>query len=129
VQTAVATSWSRWASAGSRYQDEKQRVLDLVIDRIAHRLPSIRGAVTMTDISTPLTYWRYTRAWQGAYEGWYPTAEHAREHPAKTIGHLRGLHLAGQWVEPGGGVPTALWSGRQVIQLLCNEAGHRFVAA
>ncbi len=34
--------------------------------------------------------------------------------------------MAGQWVEPGGGVPTALMSGRQVVQLLCAESHREF---
>jgi phytoene dehydrogenase-like protein len=34
--------------------------------------------------------------------------------------------MAGQWVEPGGGVPTAIISGRQVIQLVCHDEGRLF---
>ena len=35
--------------------------------------------------------------------------------------------MAGQWVEPGGGVPLALMSGRQAVQLMCHDAGRPFV--
>ena len=34
----------------------------------------------------------------------------------------------GQWVEPGGGVPTAINSARQAVQLLCAELQRPFVA-
>jgi hypothetical protein len=36
--------------------------------------------------------------------------------------------VAGQWVEPGGGVPTVVMSGRQVVELMCHDAGEPFVA-
>jgi phytoene dehydrogenase-like protein len=29
--------------------------------------------------------------------------------------------MAGQWVEPGGGLPTAILSGRNVTQIICRE--------
>jgi len=29
--------------------------------------------------------------------------------------------MAGQWVEPGGGVPTAIMSGRHVAEIICAE--------
>jgi phytoene dehydrogenase-like protein len=45
---------------------------------------------------------------------------------AKTLGDLRGFYMAGQWVEPGGGVPTAILSGRQAAQLACAERGLAF---
>jgi phytoene dehydrogenase-like protein len=36
--------------------------------------------------------------------------------------------MAGQWVEPGGGVPMAVMSGRQVVQLICADDERPFVA-
>jgi phytoene dehydrogenase-like protein len=37
--------------------------------------------------------------------------------------------MAGQWVNPGGGMPTAVVSGNHTIQLICSEDRQRFVAA
>ena len=31
------------------------------------------------------------------------------------------FYMAGQWVEPGGGVPTAIMSGRHVAEIICAE--------
>jgi phytoene dehydrogenase-like protein len=47
-------------------------------------------------------------------------------HVQKRLPGLSGFYMAGQWVEPGGGVPPALMSGRQVIQLLCEDARRGF---
>jgi len=34
--------------------------------------------------------------------------------------------MVGQWVEPGGGVPTAFISGRNLIQILCKRDKKKF---
>ena len=105
---------------------EKQRVADEVLERIADRLPEIAGRVRMIDVATPLTFWRYARSWRGAYEGWLPTPKTLRALVPKRFPMIEGLHLVGQWVQPGGGVPPTLLSGRHLVQLLCDQAGRRF---
>jgi phytoene dehydrogenase-like protein len=49
------------------------------------------------------------------------------QHVQKTLPGLDHFYMAGQWVEPGGGVPMAIQSGRQVVQLMCEAAGREFV--
>jgi phytoene dehydrogenase-like protein len=55
-----------------------------------------------------------------------PSAESMFGHVSKTLPGLAGFYMAGQWVEPGGGVPTALMSGRHVAQLICADEGMPF---
>jgi hypothetical protein len=38
----------------------------------------------------------------------------------------RSIIMAGQWVEPGGGVPTSAISARKLIKRLCKQDGQRF---
>ena len=57
----------------------------------------IADRVEMWDVATPMTFERYTGNWQG-----------------------NGL-------EPGGSVPTATMSGRDVIQIICKQAKRPFV--
>jgi phytoene dehydrogenase-like protein len=45
-----------------------------------------------------------------------PNAEGIFGHVRKKLPGPEGLYLAGQWVEPGGVVPTAVMSGRQAVQ-------------
>jgi phytoene dehydrogenase-like protein len=47
----------------------------------------------------------------------------------KTLPGLEGFYMAGQWVNPGGGMPTAVISGNQTIQLICRKDKKKFVAA
>jgi len=42
---------------------------------------------------------------------------------SKTLPGLENFYMAGQWVEPGGGVPTAAMSGRNVIRQICKQDG------
>ena len=96
--------------------------------QFAFKAPGIAADVKMTDVATPLTFWRSARSWRGAFEGWMPSADSFSQHVPKTLPGLDGFYMAGQWVEPGGGVPTALMSGRQLVQILCDAAGKPFVA-
>jgi phytoene desaturase len=127
VQVMLPTSYEWWATRGSRYATEKDAVAELALTQLDRQLPGLRAALRVTDIATPLTYWNMARSWRGAYEGWMPNADSFFSHVKKTLPELSGFYMAGQWVEPGGGVPTAINSGRQVVQLLCNDQGQTFV--
>jgi phytoene dehydrogenase-like protein len=38
------------------------------------------------------------------------------------------FYMAGQWVQPGGGIPSGAITGRQVIQVMCKRDRKPFVA-
>jgi phytoene dehydrogenase-like protein len=111
-----------------RYEGEKARVAREVIDRLEGQFPGISAGVEMIDVATPYTFWRYTRNHRGAYEGWLMTPEQTNKPLPKTLPGLRDFYMAGQWVEPGGGIPTVLSSGRQVVQILCRRDRKSFTA-
>jgi phytoene dehydrogenase-like protein len=129
VQALLETDYAWWATTGTRYESAKDAAGTLAIERLEPHFPGLRDAVRMVDVVTPLTYWNQARSWRGAYEGWMPSNESFFGHVRKTLPGLSRFYMAGQWVEPGGGVPTALMSGRQVVQLLCADEGHTFVAS
>jgi len=118
IQAMLATDYAWWAKQGSSYNAAKERVAEIALAQIEKVLPGTRDRVRMTDIVTPLTYWSMARSWRGAYEGWMPNADSLFGRVKKTLSGLERFVMAGQWVEPGGGVPTAIMSGRQAIQLL-----------
>jgi hypothetical protein len=129
LQVLLETNYDLWHDlhhAPRRYQVLKERMARQVTDRLERWFPGIEEATALTDVATPYTFWRYARSWRGAFEGWLPTAQAVRVHPSKTLPGLEGFYMAGQWVEPGGGVPTAVMSGRHVVQILCEEEGRRF---
>jgi phytoene desaturase len=129
VQAAVETDFDTWWALKddeAAYQAEKQRVAGELLDRLEAHLPGIAAAVEMTDVATPWTFWRVTRNRRGAYEGWLMTKNMMTTRMPKTLPGLDNFYMAGQWVEPGGGVPAVLPSGRQVVQLICHRDGVRF---
>jgi phytoene desaturase len=128
VQAMLPTHYDWWASRGTEHDHDTKAVAELVLTRLEPHLPGIQQAVELVDVATPLTYWNTARSWRGAYEGWIPSPEAFFGHISKKLPGLSGLYMAGQWVEPGGGVPTAVTSGRKAVQLLCADREREFVA-
>jgi phytoene dehydrogenase-like protein len=126
VQAVLTSDYAHWATRGTSYSSEKDELASRVLRLLEEQLPALRGNVEVTDVATPLTYWTSARAWRGAFEGWMPSGAAFFSHVQKTLPGLSGLYMAGQWVEPGGGVPSAVMSGRQVVQLLCSDTDRPF---
>lgn len=130
VQVMLDADWDYWAALHEDYPPylaEKERVAGEILARLEARYPGFRGLVEMTDVATPYTTWRYTRNWRGSIMGWLPTPSAMMAPLRRTLRRLRNFYMAGQWVMPGGGVPTCILSGRQAVQLLCKDSGRRFV--
>lgn len=45
----------------------------------------------------------------------------------KSLPGLRNFYMAGQWVEPGGGLPAGILSRRNVAQIICKEDKRNFL--
>jgi phytoene dehydrogenase-like protein len=46
---------------------------------------------------------------------------------SKTLPGLNNFYMVGQWVQPGGGLPPAAYSGRNLIQILCKQDRRKFI--
>lgn len=130
VQAELETEWDHWNNLRRNdreaYDAEKQRVAAEVLERLEAHYPGLSAAVEMTDVATPYTTWRYTLNHKGAWEGWLMTPQTLRTTIERTLPGLEGFTMAGQWVMPGGGVPSVLYSGRHAVQLLCRRDGKPF---
>jgi len=94
---------------------------------IDKRFPGFSDMIEMRDMTTPLTYVRYTENWQGSHQGWMITPETGLYHIKNMLPHLKNFFMAGHWVFVGGGVPSAALSGRNVVQFLCKQNKIPFV--
>ncbi len=124
--------WKELAADSERYESEKQQAAITVIEQLDRRYPGLAGQVEVVDVATPLTFERYTGNWQGSIEGWMPTVDTGDlmwKGMSKSLPGLSNFYMVGQWVEPGGGLPPAATSGRNVIQILCKQDKRRFVAS
>jgi phytoene dehydrogenase-like protein len=111
------------------YEAEKERVAAAVTAVFEGRFPKARGRVEVVDVATPATIVRYTGNWRGSMEGWlYTPATGIRMLPCVLPG-LRGFYMVGQWIAPGGGLPSGLMTGRAVAKRIAKEAGVRWKLA
>ena len=96
---------------------------EAVIDAIEKRIPGIRAAIEVVDVSTPASIARYTGNWKGSMEGWLPTPKTGFRPMSRTLPGLSKFVMIGQWVSPGGGLPSGLMTARPAVKAIC-KADH-----
>jgi len=112
-----------------RYRAEKKNVLRRIIAILDKRFPGLGKSIERFDVATPATFVRYTHNWRASYEGWLPTPQILGRRISYTLPKLKSFYMAGHWVIPGGGLPSAALSGRDVAQMVCAEKGKSFSAS
>ena len=120
--------WDSLRQDMARYKAEKEQIADTVVALLDKRFPGLSSQVEMRDVATPVTFHRYTGNWQGTYEGWLMTPATVNLNMKKTLPGLDRFYMAGQWVQPGGGLPSGAMTGRYVVQMMCKRDRKRFVA-
>jgi phytoene dehydrogenase-like protein len=124
--------WKNLAEDPERYESEKKQIAITVLEQLDRRFPGLSGQVEVVDVATPLTFEHYTGNWQGSFEGWRLTTKTMKlvmtgQGLRKTLPGLENFYMAGQWVEPGGGLPSGVMSGRNLIKTLCKQDQRHFV--
>jgi len=121
--------WKKLAEDRTLYLSKKEEVVNLVISLLDQRFPGISSQVEVSDVATPLTFERYTGNWKGSFEGWLITPENAytlTKPMPQTVPGLKNFYMCGQWVEPGGGLPTSIMSARRLMKQICREDRRKF---
>ncbi|WP_338848938.1 NAD(P)/FAD-dependent oxidoreductase [Massilia sp. W12] len=114
------------------YKAEKKRLRDVLIDIMDKYYPGLKANLEKTDVSTPLSFERYTQNHQGTIYGWNPFHELIKEMEDETavtgpkLPGLQGLYMAGHWTRQGGGLINAAASGRHAVQYMCRDDGVKF---
>jgi phytoene dehydrogenase-like protein len=122
--------WKSLAQERTAYVQKKEEIGRTVVGLLEQRFPGISSLVEVIDVATPLTFERYTGNWKGSFEGWLITPENSRvimKPMSQSLPGLNNFYMCGQWVEPGGGLPTAVMSGKRLIKTLCKEDGRKFI--
>lgn len=131
----IPTEYGYWKSLSldkARYKEEKKRIAGTVIGELNKRFPGIQDDIEVVDVATPVTLERYTGNWKASFEGWLLTMDTGKFmiKPMKnTLPGLKDFYMAGQWVKPGGGLPSSAQSGREVIQAICKTDNRVFTAS
>jgi len=121
--------WKKLAVDETAYRQKKEELARTLVGLLDQRFPGISSQVEVVDVATPLTFERYTGNWKGSFEGWLITPGNSYVFMKPMSQNLPGLHnfyMCGQWVEPGGGLPTSIMSGRRLIKNLCKEDHNKF---
>jgi phytoene dehydrogenase-like protein len=119
--------WEKLKQDPAKYKAEKERIYKDVVVGLEQRFPGISTQIEMHDVATPMTWVRYTGNWRGSYEGWMFGAHNG--YISKTLPGLGNFYMAGQWVNPGGGMCTAVGSGSHTLQLICKQDGKKYVSS
>ena len=119
--------WERLYQEPERYKAEKEQIADTVVALLDKRFPGLATQVEMRDVATPITWARSTGNCKGSYQGWLLTTKTFAIQMSKTLPGLANFYMAGQWVNPGGSMPTAVVSGQWTIQMICKKDKKKFV--
>lgn len=98
------------------YRMKKQEIAEKIAEYINQRIPGFKAAIVVTDVATPATYIRYANLYKASFEGFAPTPELLKKNISKTVKGVKGLYLSGQWTTPGGGICTAVASGKSAAK-------------
>ena len=105
----------------ARYQAEKQRIAEAVIAILDRIVADVRSKIEVIDVSTPASVIRFTGNWRGSMEGWIPTPRTGFRPLRRTLPGLHQFLMVGQWVMPGGGLPSGLMTSRSAVRWVCKQ--------
>lgn len=104
-----------------RYAAEKERLAEAVIAEMEQKIPGIRESIEVVDVATPATVIAYTGNWQGSMEGWLLTPGSGTGMLPNTLPGLQRFYMVGQWMMPGGGLPSGPLTARPVVEQICEQ--------
>ncbi|HHY28278.1 MAG TPA: NAD(P)/FAD-dependent oxidoreductase [Desulfitobacterium dehalogenans] len=120
--------WHALAEDPDSYRQEKSRIGEEVIRAIEIRFPQMKGKLHLLDVATPKTFERYCNAYRGAFMSFLPTIGGKMMSHTGRIKGLRNIFLSGQWLQPPGGLPVALITGKDTMMRLCKMKKQPFIS-
>jgi phytoene desaturase len=98
-------------AAARSWRDEKERAAQALLRAADERFPGLKSRLTFSEGGTPRTMERYTRNSVGAAYGWEVSPGQVGPGRPGEDTPIPGLHLAGHWTRPGGGIYGVVTSG------------------
>ncbi|HXV35795.1 MAG TPA: NAD(P)/FAD-dependent oxidoreductase [Myxococcota bacterium] len=95
------------------WRRRKHRLLERLIERAGRDIEGLRQSVVYADAGSPRTMERYTRNRAGALYGWELSPSQVGPGRLGNLSPIEGLHFAGHWTQPGGGIYGVAVSGIQ----------------
>jgi len=111
--------WHKKKQSGE-YEAEKEKIVNMVIKLLEQKIPKTAGKIAVTNVATPLTYERYCGTSHGSWMTLVEKGQKMITYPSKSE-NIKNLYFAGQRIQPPGGLPVALDTGRKAVQYLCKD--------
>lgn len=121
-------TWETLVKNKNEYNNEKSRIGKEVLGAMEVRFPQMKGKLKLLDVASPQTYKRYCNAYRVAFMGFWPTIKGKSLTHTGYIKGLKNIVLSGQWLQPPGGLPVALITGKDTIMRLCKKEKNKFLS-
>ena len=136
IKVELVSTYSYWkalATDRARYEEEKGKVADQVIEILERRFPGIRSQVEVIDVPTLLTWERF----MGGTHGFANFPKKPFDMMSSIMGTRMNLTLpglkhfffAGGWATSAGALFMNALSGQRVVQRICTEEHKRFTSS
>lgn len=124
----IGDSYYFWKAARTdgSYKDKKKELGELFVKELSRFIPEVGQALEVIDVATPCTYERYTGSYEGSWMSVWEKGGKQYNYP-QTLDSVFGLYFAGQRIQMPGGLPIAVYTGRQAVQFLCRDFDEEFV--
>jgi prolycopene isomerase len=108
--------------APDQYHNIKDNYADKMIQMVENTiLPDIREYIEVAEVASPLTYYRYSKNYNGAIYGYNQDVYNSPMMRLKSKTPIKGLYLAGAWTNFGGGFSTSILGGRVAAGLYLSD--------
>ena len=118
-------AWMRLSQNREAYGAEKHRIAVTIKERLGQALPGLEQS-RLLNATTPASLHRITGAYKGSPLGFYPAPGGKLQNSPGSVPGVEGCLLAGQWLQPPGGLSAALTSAKFALQRLCALEGREF---
>jgi phytoene dehydrogenase-like protein len=114
-------------SDNEQYKKAKADFASNIIDILDKKLGAIKEKIEVVDVTTPASFFRYTGNWKGSVQGWLPGKNFMASSPVNAeLPGLKNFYFGSHWSIPGGGLPTAIKTSRDLAQLICRKYHKEF---
>ena len=124
----IGDCYKFWKTAkeDGTYKAKKEELGRLFVDAVAEFIPEVKENLEVIDVATPCTYERYCGSYEGSWMSVWPAGGKQNDYPQKAES-VDGLYFAGLRMMMPGGLPIAVYTGRQAVQHLCKDTNTLFV--
>lgn len=104
--------WNSIYDDKERYNAEKQRIADDVMERICEQYPQLQNRLVLLCTYSPVTFTKWCGAYKGSYMSFFQMKGYKSLTAKNTVKGLSNLFIGSQWLTTGGGLPTAVTCGK-----------------